>query len=93
MRKQISRMQPYLNNFGFRMPGASRSSYLDLLAYNDFKGPFVSNYEGIYCRPEKVSNVIVETMSKAPRCSIIVADIQRPEGFKEDERNLLQKNL
>ena len=82
MRKQISRFQPYLNYIGFRMPGASRVSYLDLLAFNDFKGPFASNYEGVYCRPEKVDSAVVEVLSKVPRCSIIVADNQRSKNKK-----------
>ena len=78
-RKRYLCSKPLISALGLREIGFSRASHFGPLNIHEFKGPFVSNYEGIYCRPEKVSNVIVETMSKAPRCSIIVADNQRLE--------------
>ena len=86
-RKRWLCSQPLISALGLREIGCSRTSHFGPLNIHEFKGPFVSNYEGIYCRFEKVDPALVEVLRKVPRRSFIVADIQRPEGFKEDERN------
>ena len=78
-RKRWLCSKPLISALSMREIGFSRTSHFGLLNIHEFKGPFVSNYEGFYCRPEKVDPAVVKVMSKVPRCSIIVADNQRFE--------------
>ena len=77
-RKRYLCFKPLISALGMREIGFSRTSHFGPLNIHEFKGPFVSNYEGIYCRPEKVDDAVVEVISEAPRYSITVIDVQRP---------------
>ena len=76
-KKQYLRMKPLIDFIGAPM-GNSRIDHFGVLNISEYQGPFVSNYEGIYCKPEKVDDAVVEVLIKVPRCSIIVVDNQRP---------------
>ena len=78
-RKRWLCSKPLISALGLREIGFSRTSHFGPLNIHEFKGPFVSNYEGFYCRPEKADPAVVKVLSKVPRCSIIVADNQHLE--------------